>query len=58
MVSNSFKFDYFKHDLPGLQKFETKCGFEYLGEMNNFLNSNFSRFRMVWELKFKEVSMS
>jgi hypothetical protein len=41
-----------------LQKFETKCGFEDLGEMNYFLHSNFSIFLMHWELKFREASMS
>jgi hypothetical protein len=55
MVSN---FDYFKQDLPTLQKFKTKYCFEYIGEMNNFLHRNFSRFKMVWELKFREAYMS
>jgi hypothetical protein len=60
--SNGFKFpsnfDYFKQDLPTLQKFKTKYCFEYIGEMNNFLHRNFSRFKMVWELKFREAYMS
>jgi hypothetical protein len=42
-------FDCLKQDLSGLQKFETKYGFEDLGEMNNFLHNNFSRFGMVRE---------
>jgi hypothetical protein len=51
--SNGFKFlhkfDCLKQDLLSLQKFETKYGFEYLGEVNNFLHSSLSRFEMVWE---------
>jgi hypothetical protein len=41
-----------------LLKFEAKYGFKDLGEMNNVLHSNFSRFLMDWELKFREASMS
>jgi hypothetical protein len=34
-----------------------KYGFEDLGEMNNFLHSNFPIFLMVCEEKFREASM-
>jgi hypothetical protein len=40
----------------GLRKIDVKYGFVDLGEMNNFLHSNFSG--MVCELKFREASMS
>jgi hypothetical protein len=33
-------------------------GFEDLGEMNNFLHSNFSIFEMDLELKLREAFMS
>jgi hypothetical protein len=55
---NPSNFDYFKQALPGLQKFEAKYGFEDLREMNNFLYSNFSRFGMEMELKFRQSCMS
>jgi hypothetical protein len=41
-----------------LEKIEIKYGVEDIGEVNNFIHRNFSRFGMVWELKFRESSMS
>jgi hypothetical protein len=40
-----------KHDLPRLQKFEIKYGFEGFDEGNNFIHMNFSRFEMDFKLK-------
>jgi hypothetical protein len=47
-----------KQDLPLLQKFEIKYGFEWLNEGNNFPYRNFSRFEMESESKFRGTSMS
>jgi hypothetical protein len=47
-------FDQLEKCLSLLEKIEIKYGFEELGEMNNFLHINFSRFRIDLELKFKE----
>jgi hypothetical protein len=41
-----------------LQKFEIKYGFEGFDEGENFSYRNFSRFKMEFELKFREASMS
>jgi hypothetical protein len=41
-----------------LEKIEIKYGFEALEEGNNFLYRNFLRFRMDFELKFREASTS
>jgi hypothetical protein len=60
--SNGFKF---LHTLTASNRtflvskfFLKKYGFEDLGEMNNFLHSNFSILGMVWEYKFREDSLS
>jgi hypothetical protein len=45
-----------KKDLPELENFEIKYGFEDLEEMNNVLHRNFLRIVMDLELKFREVS--
>jgi hypothetical protein len=51
-------FDYFKHDFPWLQKFETKYGWKVFEIRNNFPYRDFLRFEMDFELKFRESSMS
>jgi hypothetical protein len=55
-VQNFPNFDRSKFDLPELQKFEIKYGFEDLEKMNNLLHRNFFRFRRNLELKFREFS--
>jgi hypothetical protein len=45
-------------NLPELEKFEIKYGFKGFEERNNVLHSNFFRFEMYFELKFRELSMS
>jgi hypothetical protein len=47
-----------KQDLPEIEKFEIKYGFEGFDERNNFLHMNVSRFEMDFKLRFREVSMS
>jgi hypothetical protein len=43
-----------KTDLPKLQKFEIKYGFDGFDERKNFLHRDFSRFKMNFKLKFRE----
>jgi hypothetical protein len=50
------KFDRSKFDLPELQKFEVKYGFEDLKKVNNFLHRNFFRFGMEFKLRIREIS--
>jgi hypothetical protein len=45
-----------KLDLLELLKFEINYGFEDIEMMNIFLHRNFSRFRMDFKQKFREVS--
>jgi hypothetical protein len=45
-----------KLDLLELLKFEINYGFEDIKMMNIFLHRNFSRFRMDFKQKFREVS--
>jgi hypothetical protein len=47
-----------KNDFPELKKIQTKYGNEGFEERNNFLHRNFFRFKMKFELKFHEASMS
>jgi hypothetical protein len=58
--SNGFKlysnFDRSRNDLPELENFEIKYGFEGFEERNNFLHRNFSRFRMYFKWKIREAS--
>jgi hypothetical protein len=51
-------FDQSKSDFPKLEKIEIKYGHEGFEERNNFLHMNFFRFKMEFELKFQEASMS
>jgi hypothetical protein len=46
LFQKNSNFDQSKFDLPALQKFGIKYGFEELEEMNNFLHTIFSRFGM------------
>jgi hypothetical protein len=57
LISNSFKFDCFKQDLLRLQKFETKYGWKVFEIRNNFNYRDFLRFKMDFELKFREASV-
>ncbi len=43
---NLLNFDRSEKNLPELQKFEIKYGYEGVEEGNNFLHMNFSRFEM------------
>jgi hypothetical protein len=51
-------FDRLEEYFSRLRKIEIKYIFEDLREVNNFLDSNFSRFGMICELKFREASVS
>jgi hypothetical protein len=57
-ISNSFKFPQAKQDLPGLKKFEIKYGWRELWIWNNFPYKGFLRFKMDFDLKFREASMT
>jgi hypothetical protein len=48
-------FDRSKKDLPGLEKFKIKYGFEGFKEWNNFHHRNLFRFKVDCELKFRET---
>jgi hypothetical protein len=41
-----------------LQKFQIKYGWKEIEIGDNFTYRNFSRFKIEFELKFKEISMS
>jgi hypothetical protein len=43
-----------RQDLPRIDFFKIKYGFEGFDERNNFLYRNFSRFKMYFKLKFRE----
>jgi hypothetical protein len=62
LISNGFKFapnfDRSKRCLPLLQKFQIKYGYEEHRIRNNFSYRNFSRFKIKFDLKFEEFSMS
>jgi hypothetical protein len=45
-----------KNDLTKLRKFEIKYGFEGFDERNNFVYRNFLRFKVNFDLKFRETS--
>jgi hypothetical protein len=47
-----------KLDFPGLEKFEMKYGFEGFDVWNNFPYRNFLKFKLDFELKFREAFMS
>jgi hypothetical protein len=47
-----------KNDFPELKNFEIKYGHEGLQERDSFLHRNFFRFKMKFELKFQESSIS
>jgi hypothetical protein len=55
-TSNGSNFNLSKKDLPELEIFEIKYGFEDLEEMNSVLHKSFLRIIMNLELKFREVS--
>jgi hypothetical protein len=55
IVSN---FDRLEKYFPVLRKIEIKFGFEALEEGNNFISRNFLKFRIDFDLKFREASMS
>jgi hypothetical protein len=52
-----FKWICLNDGLPLLQKFQEKYGFVDNKGRNNFPCRNFSRFKMEFELKFREISM-
>jgi hypothetical protein len=47
-----------KQDLPLLQKFEIKYGCKVFEIRNNFTSKYFLRFKLDFELKFRDASMS
>jgi hypothetical protein len=51
------KFDGSKKDFPELEKIQIKYGCECFEEKNNFIHSNFSKFKMDFELKIWEVKV-
>jgi hypothetical protein len=59
--SNEFwiplNFGWFKRYLPALQKFEIKYGWKAFEIRINCPYRNVSRFKMEFELKFREISM-
>jgi hypothetical protein len=57
-ISNGFKWICLNDGLPLLHKLQTKYGFVDNKRRNNFPYRNFSRFKMEFELKFREASMS
>jgi hypothetical protein len=46
-----------KKDLPNLENFGTKYGFEDIEKINNFLHRNYFRFEMCFELKLGEINV-
>jgi hypothetical protein len=61
MNSNSIRVisncDPSKKDLPEIEKLEIKYGCEDLEERDNFIHSNFLRFKIGFELKFAEFKV-
>jgi hypothetical protein len=59
MRSNDFKFssnfDSFKRCLPVLKQFQIKYGWKEIEIRNNFSYRNFSRFKMEFELRIREL---
>jgi hypothetical protein len=47
--------DRLKNDLPELENFEKKYGYEEFEEGNNFLHMNVLRFGMDFKLKIREA---